>query len=149
MSTLITALMVASVMAGVILGAFGHSIATARRAQRLSDREIELDVRVLTTYGAIERPRAMGTSIVKPRDPDPNARTITRPAHVDRQRPGHRFLSEFYPTLSGAARSLSEPVTVVQVPGKPEDTRELASMLMGGTDRRTGRHAANRDEWAS
>lgn len=141
-------LMIGVATIGVGLGAFGHSIVVARKTSMLGDWEADLEgreLRLTITPPATSTPRAVGRSIVKPRDVDPNAPIASEPEPTRRQR-AYRFVADAYPTLAHAARNLSEPVPVVLVPGRPQDTRPLADALAGNARPYVGAHATA-DGW--
>lgn len=147
--------MVGAFLAGLALGAFFHSIITARRemhrAAALDAREVELEM-VAIHMVARPAPRR-GTSDVKPRgwnadtdtqEPAPNVHEVTPEIHRRKLR---NWGTGAYSMIVTAARALSEPVTVISVPGRPQDTRELADALAATPGATRPRHAAPDDEW--
>jgi len=137
---------------GVILGAFAHSIVVARKMSMLGDWQADLELRELhlsLAPPATPPARAVGTSTVKPRDADPNAPVVSVPPadQPTRRARAYRFAADAYPTIANAARALSDPLPTVSVPGRPQDTRELADALAGNPRPHVGRHAAEPDDW--
>lgn len=141
-------------LAGVVVGAFGHAVVVNRKTSMLTDWGAELEVREMhltLAPPATRAPRAVGTSTVVPRDPHPNAPTRARedePADQQtRRHRAYRFAADAYPTIAHAARTLSDPLPAMLIPGRPQDTRPLADALTGNPRAHVGRHAAQSDDW--